>query len=230
MNTSRRAAAPALAVRIRPPFGCRAKLATARSISAVATSRIDRARIPPTMPPPTVSLPIGRRRLECRGPEALPARLTAGAISLSSSSHFVQIEYSNGVNPVALPPGRATLSTKPAPTGSGTCTNTIGTVRLTCCKACTGWLPLARTTSASATSSARCTKIIGTACTRTVIDPYVVLFGPAQPRRACTNPARRGCISGSFAAKEAVSQPMRRIRSRCCARMAGHVTLRRRAA
>jgi hypothetical protein len=58
-------------------------------------------------------------------------------------------------NPVALPPGRAALSTKPAPTGSGTCTNTIGTVRLTCCKACTGWLPLARTTSASATARPR---------------------------------------------------------------------------
>ena len=34
--------------------------------------------------------------------------------------------------PVALPPGRARLSTKPAPTGSMTIANTIGTVRVAC--------------------------------------------------------------------------------------------------
>ena len=34
--------------------------------------------------------------------------------------------YSNMIKPVALPPGRAMLSTKPAPTGSTTTTNTIG--------------------------------------------------------------------------------------------------------
>ena len=33
---------------------------------------------------------------------------------------------------VALPPGRAKLETKPAPTGSMTTTNTIGTVRVAC--------------------------------------------------------------------------------------------------
>jgi hypothetical protein len=36
--------------------------------------------------------------------------------------------YSNGVKPVILPPGRARLSTYPAPTGSGAFANTIGTV------------------------------------------------------------------------------------------------------
>ena len=41
-------------------------------------------------------------------------RVTAGAICLSSSNHFAPI------NPVTLPPGRAKLSTKPAPTGSAT--------------------------------------------------------------------------------------------------------------
>jgi hypothetical protein len=39
------------------------------------------------------------------------ARVTCGAISLSNSSHFPATEYSNGVKPVALPPGRARLST-----------------------------------------------------------------------------------------------------------------------
>ena len=36
------------------------------------------------------------------------------------------------MKPVALPPGRARLSTKPAPTGSATIANTIGTVRVAC--------------------------------------------------------------------------------------------------
>jgi hypothetical protein len=56
-----------------------------------------------------------------------PLRVTRGAISLSSSSHFPLMPYLNTVNPVALPPGRARLSTKPAPTGSIICVNTTGT-------------------------------------------------------------------------------------------------------
>ena len=39
--------------------------------------------------------------------------------------------------PVALPPGRDMLATKPEPIGSTTLTNTIGTLRLACCKAMT---------------------------------------------------------------------------------------------
>jgi hypothetical protein len=38
--------------------------------------------------------------------------------------------YSKLVNPVAFPPGRANLSTKPAPTGSGTIVNTTGMLRV----------------------------------------------------------------------------------------------------
>ena len=53
------------------------------------------------------------------------ARFSPGAICLSSSSHFPLMPNSNRVNPVALPPGRARLATKPAPTGSLTFTNTI---------------------------------------------------------------------------------------------------------
>ena len=47
--------------------------------------------------------------------------------------------YSNCMKPVALPPGRARLSTKPAPTGSGTIANTIGTVRVACKQRRHGW-------------------------------------------------------------------------------------------
>ena len=67
------------------------------------------------------------------GSRRTAARVTPGAISLSSSSHFPLKLYSNCMKPVALPPGRARLSTKPAPTGSVTFTNTIGTVRVACC-------------------------------------------------------------------------------------------------
>src|SRR5262249_20800373 len=53
------------------------------------------------------------------------------------------------------PPGRARLSTKPALTGSGTSTKTMGTVRVTCCNAPVASWPVARITSgASATNSA----------------------------------------------------------------------------
>ena len=62
-------------------------------------------------------------------------RITPGAISLSSSSHLPLSPYSNRLNPVTLPPGRARLSTKPAPTGSMIVTNMIGTVRVVCCNA-----------------------------------------------------------------------------------------------
>ena len=40
--------------------------------------------------------------------------MTPGAICLSNSSHLALVPYSNAVKPVALPPGRAKLSTKPA--------------------------------------------------------------------------------------------------------------------
>jgi hypothetical protein len=57
-------------------------------------------------------------------------RATLGAISFRSSSHFAAIPYSLTMNPVALPPGRARLSTNPAATGSLTIGKTTGTGRL----------------------------------------------------------------------------------------------------
>ena len=66
------------------------------------------------------------------GSRRTAARVTFGAICLSSSSHFPPMLYSAVMKPVALPPGRARLSTKPAPTGSIRIGNTIGTVRVAC--------------------------------------------------------------------------------------------------
>src|SRR5262245_60776783 len=75
------------------------------------------------------------------------ARFTPGAISLASSTHFPPVLYSKKPNPVALPPGRAKLSTKPLPTGSETSVNTIGIVRVACCKDANTPPPIAKTTS-----------------------------------------------------------------------------------
>jgi hypothetical protein len=61
------------------------------------------------------------------------------------------------MNPVALPPGRARLSTKPEPTGSLVSVNTIGTVRVACSEGPTVEVPPARMTSgASAANSVAC--------------------------------------------------------------------------
>ena len=68
--------------------------------------------------------------------------------------------YSTVMKPVALPPGRARLSTKPAPTGSAATGNTIGTVRVACSIAPTVEVPWARMTSgASAANSTACLRI-----------------------------------------------------------------------
>ena len=55
-----------------------------------------------------------------------PARVTAGATSLSNSCHLALSTYSNCVKPVMLPPGRDMRSMKPLPIGSMVCANTIG--------------------------------------------------------------------------------------------------------
>jgi hypothetical protein len=49
-------------------------------------------------------------------------RAAAYVDRMSSSNHLAPMPYSNSMKPVALPPGRATVSTKPAATGSATCT------------------------------------------------------------------------------------------------------------
>jgi hypothetical protein len=65
------------------------------------------------------------------------------------------------VKPLALPPGRAKLETKPAPTGSTTFANTIGTERVVC-------------SSGSITTVALSTSI-------PIADPYV----PVHSTRKC---------------------------------------------
>ena len=57
-----------------------------------------------------------------------PTRVSMGTASLSISNLFVFSWVDKLESPVTLPPGRARLATKPAPTGSGTFVITIGMV------------------------------------------------------------------------------------------------------
>jgi hypothetical protein len=138
-------------------------------------------------------------------------RVTLGAICLSSSSHFAVMPYSKRIRPVALPPGRARLLTKPAPTGSGTTANTMGTVRLAWRRGATDALPSARSQLERVLTRFL---LVGTGprySTRT--------FRPStQPNscRPCVNAAIRRGTSGSSAAI-GMSTPMRRICSACWA-------------
>ena len=93
-------------------------------------------------------------------------RLTPGAISLSSVSHFPIVGKSMRVKPVMLPPGRARLATKPCPTGSMTRENTMGMVRVACFNAATTGDPLA-----TMTSGAEFTSSVACACIRDTSPP-----------------------------------------------------------
>ena len=152
--TEIRTAANPLDVTINPLFDPRANAVTSRSISLASRMSTGLNSTPNDGATDWIEanwpIPAGMV-----GSRRTAARVTPGAISLSSSSHFPLMPYSKVVNPVALPPGRAKLATKPAATGSGVCANTIGTVRVACSNGPTIVPPEARMTSgASATNSA----------------------------------------------------------------------------
>ena len=138
------------AVTIAPPFGLRAN---APSLTGVP--QIDRAQFNSE-----------RRRygLDCAElaaagnllgvPQDCRAR-QAGRDLLEQLQPFCANSIFDTVKPVALPPGRAKLSTNPPPTGSAMATNTIGTVRVTVSNGDRPDVPVARMTSgASAANSA----------------------------------------------------------------------------
>src|SRR5262245_8352336 len=127
--------------------------------------------------------------------------------------------------PVALPPGRAMLSTKPAPTGSATIANIIGTVRVACSNGPTCAVPLAKTTSgASATNSAAYLRVRSASPKAPKRYSIRKLRPSLQPNSSsrCRNAASQNCTSRLSAAPDR-STPIRRIRWPCCARAAsGH--------
>src|SRR5215831_9361428 len=126
MIRSRCTDSDALPVTISPPFGERAKLATARSISwALSHARCTLIGLTSTPSDDAMA----RMALNWAMPAGLPesrrtaALVTLGAICLRSSSHLPLKAYSKIMKPVTFLPCLAKLSTNPAPTGSETCTH-----------------------------------------------------------------------------------------------------------
>ena len=136
------------------------------------------------------------------GSRMTAARVTLGAISLSSSSHLPPKLYSNEVNPVTLPLGRARLSTIPAPTGSATSTNTIGTLRVACSNGATAAAPLVRMTSGERATNSEAYLRASAALPALQRKSIRKLRPSIQPNccSRCLNAAMRACCSGSSAA------------------------------
>src|SRR5215468_9867871 len=100
-----------------------------------------------------------------------------GAIRFTNSSHLLAIEGSKFVNPVRLPPGRAKLWTTPAVTGSLTCTNTVGVVRVVSLTATATGVELVRITSDRKSSNSLAN---WRACTPAIDELDVAALRPAQ--------------------------------------------------
>src|SRR5215475_7182357 len=97
-----------LDVAIRPPCAERAKAVTARSISTASRTSIG---LTSTLRGSATAwiTPNWAIAAEFVGSRRTATRVTSGAISLSSSSHFPPMLYSEIMKPVVLPPGRARL-------------------------------------------------------------------------------------------------------------------------
>ncbi len=124
------------------------------------------------------------------------------------------------MKPVALPPGRARLSTKPAATGSAAVGNTIGTVRVACSNGPKVGAPWARMTSgASATNSAAWSANFGgTGSGPAGVDPHVAADGPAQllkPLQECPDASLKFRIVRGYGQKYAdAPHPLGLLRAR----------------
>jgi len=154
----------------------------------------------------------------------IAARVKRGAISRNSSSHLPPIAPSSLMKPVTLPPGRARLPTKPAPTGSETTAKTTGIVRVSFASAAvTGVVP------ASITSGRRSTNSFAKVCalsTLALVQRMSIrrLRPSTQPNSAspCKNATSHVRYSGT-SSDQPSRTPIRRIVSICCARAAsGH--------
>src|SRR6516225_8935337 len=139
-------------------------------------------------------------------------RVRLGAISLSSSSHFPLRLYSNALNPVVLPPGRARLATNPAPTGSMTFANTIGTLWVTRCNAARFMLAEVKMTSgvSDTNSAAYLSESAGLPAAQRMSKR--TLRPSVQPNccSASTNARTRACPSGSLSTRD-LSNSMRGV-------------------
>ena len=158
-----------------------------------------------------------------RGSRRTAARVTPGAISLSSSSHFpldavFEQRKSGGV---AARPRQA--FDEAGADRIGVSANTIGTVRVACCNAATagaaGQDDVRRERDQFRRVSA---KAVGIAGGPAVVDPHVAAVGPAQLLQPLQERPKTG-LSLPDRPRPVMSTPMRRTRSACCARAAsGH--------
>ena len=129
---------------------------------------------------------------------------------------------------MTLPPGRAKLSTKPAPTGSRTIANTIGTVRVACSNAAVpGWHGQDDVRRKRHQFRRVCARAVGIGRSPAVVDPHVAAVGPAQFLQPLQE-SREASLSFRIVGGPVLSTPTRRIRSACCACAAsGQATPRR---
>src|SRR5262245_8099292 len=145
--------------------------------------------------------------------------------SLSSSSHLAGVVGSTALNPATLPPGRGKLATKPLPTGSETFPKMMGMVRVCCILG--GGCVLRKNEAWLQRDEFLCESLhrlhVGRPQRMSIrILPSVHPSFWSPPWNAAT----QVCPSRSFSAY-AISTPIGRIRSGCCARRERH---RRRAA
>jgi hypothetical protein len=144
-----------------------------------------------------------------------------GAMSLRISSHLPPRENSKAENPVALPPGFDKLCTKPWPTGSLTCTNTMGIVRVARVTAVTPGVVETKITSGCHSTSSFAEGLHQLS----VIRPAVVDLNRAtiHPSQILKRTLERFDARLSFwiaSDEPPISTLMRRIRTGCCARAA----------
>ena len=155
------------------------------------------------------------------GSQSIAAFVTFGAICFKSSSHFPLKLYSNCTKPVALPPGRERLSTKPEPTGSGTFANTIGIVLVAWSNGPTLAPPVATITSGREGDQFRrvLAHIVDIAGAPAVVDPHVAAVSPTQLLQALQKRGDGGLalrIVGGQPAKYADAARLRDLlRMRC---------------
>src|SRR5262245_14093097 len=204
---------------IRPPFGSRASVSNTRSTWAGSRTAAPISIIEND----GAAASIGRRNRSANGAlcglKTTASLLTRGAVCLSASSHLVPIENSKLVRPVRLPPGCARFGTRPWPTGSTTCVNTIGTAPFCSRYATVTGVLLAKTRSGRMANSSAARPLPGA---HHAVAPRCT--APNQTRSRCgANQcgAERHIVSAYHEHADAPLRARRERPRRCCAAECG---------
>ena len=222
----------ALAATIRPPFEPRANAATARSISPASRTSIGLTSCRATAPRPG-SRPTVRSRRIRPDPAGPPHARHARRDLLEQLQPFPAQAVFELRKPVALPPGRARLSTsrrrpdrRCARTRSARCGSPAAVAANVAAAAAPD-----TTSGASATNSAAYLRRSGgIASAPADVDPHIAADGPAQLLQPLQERRHAGLRFRHRRRAACMSTPMRRTRSPCCARAASGQDAGRRAA